>query len=74
MEIINLPLTKSRRLRKDEGILREKTAGKLGRVVLRNTQPMPLTSWPAGGFPSLRQAPNGDYQFSTHKIATPPQR
>jgi hypothetical protein len=46
----------------------------LGWVVVRNTQPMPLTSWPAGNFPSLRQVPNGDCQFATHKIATPPQR
>jgi hypothetical protein len=65
---------KSRRLRKDEGKPAKKTAGTLGWVVARNTQPMPLTSWPAGSFPSLRQVPNGEYQFSTHKIATPPQR
>jgi len=57
---------KSRRLRKDEGKPAKKIAGELGRVL--------LTSWPAGRFPSLRQAPNGEYQFSTHKFAMRPQR
>ncbi len=74
MESINFPLTKSRRVRKDGGKSGGKTAGKLGRVVVRNTQPMPLTLRPSGIFPSLRQVPNGEYQFSTHKIATRPQR
>jgi hypothetical protein len=72
-EIINFPLTKSRRMRKDEGVPGGETADKLGRMVLRNTQPMTLTSWPTGSFPSLCQVPNGDHQFSTHKIATCPQ-
>jgi hypothetical protein len=40
--------TKSRRVRKDEGISLEKTAVKLDRAVVRNTQPMPLTVRPAG--------------------------
>ena len=65
---------KSRRLRKDEGKPAKKIAGELGRVVVRNTQPMLLTSWPAGGCASLRQTPNGEYQFSTHKIATHTQK
>ena len=74
MERINFPLTKSRRVRKDEGLPGKKTADALGRVVPSNTQPMPLTSWPAASFASLRQAPNGENQFSTYKIATRPQR
>jgi len=53
---------------------RKQIAGTLGRKMTRNTQPMPLTSWPAASCASLRQAPNGQYQFSTHKIATRPQR
>ena len=53
---------------------RKKIAGTLGGVVTRNTQPMPLTSWRAASCASLRQAPNGEYQFSTHKIATHAQR
>ena len=44
-ESINFPLTKSRCMRTDEGKARGKTADKLGWVVVRNTQPMPLTSW-----------------------------
>jgi hypothetical protein len=40
-------------MRKDEGL--SKTVGKLGRILLRNTQPIPLTSCPAGSFPSLWQ-------------------
>ena len=71
---INVPLTKSRRMRKDEGKPGGKTADKLGWVVVRNTQPMPLTSWRAARCASLRQAPHGEYQLSTHKIATRPQR
>ncbi len=70
MESINFPLTKSRRMRKDEGISLKKTAVELDRAVTRNTQPMPLISWPAASFPSLRKAPNGYF----HKIATRPQR
>ena len=46
-ESINFPLTKSQRVRKDEGKPGGKTADKLGWVVVRNTQPMPLTSWRA---------------------------
>jgi hypothetical protein len=53
---------------------RKKIAGTLGRRVTRNSQPMPLTSWPATSCASLRQVPNGEYQFSTHKIATYAQR
>ena len=34
-------------MRKDEGKPGGKTADKLGWVVVRNTQPMPLTSWRA---------------------------
>ena len=47
MESINFPLTKSQRVRKDEGKPGGKIADKLGRMVVRNTQPMPLTSWRA---------------------------
>jgi hypothetical protein len=61
-------------MRKDEGKPGKKTADKLGWVVVRNTQLMPLTSWRAASCASLRQAPNGEHQFSTHKIATRPQR
>ena len=53
---------------------RKKIAGKLGWVVTRNTHPMPLTSWRAASCASLRQVPSGQYQFSTHKIATHAQR
>jgi hypothetical protein len=56
------------------GMPAEKIAGTLGGVVTRNTQPMPLTSWRAASCASLRQAPTGEYQFSTHKIASRPQR
>ena len=58
MERINFPLTKSRRVRKDEGISRKKIAGALGRVVVRNTQPMPLTSRPAGSRASRGSLPH----------------
>ena len=58
MERINFPLTKSRRVRKDEGISRKKIAGKLGRVVVRNMEPMPLTSRPAGSRASLGSLPH----------------
>ena len=34
-------------MRKDEGKRRKKIAGKLGWVVVRITQPIPLTSWRA---------------------------
>jgi hypothetical protein len=57
-------------MRKDEGKPGQKTADKLGWVVVCNTQPMPLTSWRAASCVSLRQVPNGEYQVSTHKIAT----
>ena len=70
----NDPLTKSRRIRKDEGKPGQKTAGTLGWVGTRNTQPMPLTSWRAASCASLRQVPTGEYQFSTHKIETRPQK
>ena len=53
---------------------RKKIAGTLGGVVTRNTQPMPLTLWLAASCASLRQVPDGEYQYSTHKIATRPQR
>jgi hypothetical protein len=56
------------------GMPAKKIAGTLGRRVTRNTQPMPLTSWPAASCASLRQVPNGQHQFSTHKIATHAQR
>jgi hypothetical protein len=65
---------KSRRVHKDAGISRKKTADKLGRVVASNMQPMPLTSWPAGGCASLCQVPAAEYQFSTHKFAMRSQR
>jgi len=57
--------TKSRRMREDEGRPGKKTADKLGRILVRNTQPMPLTSWRAASCASLRQVPDGEYQFST---------
>ena len=69
---INFPLTKPQCMRKGEG--KPKTADKLGWVVVRNTQPMPLTSWCAASCASLRQVPHGEYQFYTHKIATRPKR
>ena len=69
---INFTLTISRRMRKDEGKPGKETEDKLGWVVVRNTQPIPLTSWSAASCASLRQAPNGEYQFYTHKIATRP--
>ena len=47
--------TKSRRMRKDEGRPGKKTADKLGRILVRNTQPMPLTSWRAASCASLRR-------------------
>ncbi len=48
MQSVNFPLTKSPRVHKDAGISRGKTAGKLGRVVASNMQPMPLTWCPDG--------------------------
>ena len=57
-ESINFPLTKSQRVRKDEGKPGGKIAGKLGRMVVRNTQPMPLTSWRAASRAPLRSLPH----------------
>ena len=73
-ESINVPHTKSRCIRKDEDKPGKKPADKLGWVVVRNTQLMPLTSWRAASCTSLRQVPMGVYQFSTHKIARRPQK
>jgi hypothetical protein len=44
---INFSLAKSQRVRKDEDSRGKKIAGKLGRVVVHKTQPMPLASWRA---------------------------
>ncbi len=48
MESINFPLTKSRCVLKDEDISRKKIGGNLGRVVVRNMQPILLTPWSPG--------------------------
>ena len=50
--------TKSHHVRKDEGKPGGKIPGKLGRMVVRNTQPMPLTSRPAASRASLRSLPH----------------
>jgi hypothetical protein len=52
-ESINFPLTISRRVRKHEGISGGKIAGKIGRVVVHNTQSIPLTSWSVASRTSL---------------------
>jgi hypothetical protein len=57
-ESINFPLTKSQRVRKDEGKSGGEIAGKLGRMVVRNTQAMPLTSRPAASRAPLRSLPH----------------
>ena len=44
-------------MRKDEGKRRKKIAGKLGWVVVRITQPIPLTSWRAASRAPLRILP-----------------
>jgi len=56
-ESINFSLTKSRRVRKDEGMPGKKIAGKLGRVVVHKTQPMPLASWRAASYAPLSSIP-----------------
>ena len=57
-ESINFPRTKSGRVRKDEGKPGGKIARKLGRMVVRNTQAMPLTSRPAASRAPLRSLPH----------------
>jgi hypothetical protein len=74
LQSINFPLTNSPRVHKDEDDSREKTIDEIGRVVVRNTQTILITSGPAGGCASLRQTPTVEYQFSTHKFAMRPQR
>ena len=58
VDSINFPLTKSRRVRKDEGKPGGEIARKLGRLVVRNTQAMPLTSRPAASRAPLRSLPH----------------
>jgi len=57
-ESINFPRTKSGRVRKDEGKPGGKIARKLGRLVVRNTQAMPLTSRHAASRAPLRSLPH----------------
>ena len=57
-ESINFTRTKSQRVRQNQGKPGEKIAGKLGRMVVRDTQPMPLTSRPAASRASLRSLPH----------------
>jgi hypothetical protein len=52
-------------MHKDEGKPGQQTAHTLGWVVVRNTQPTPLTSWRAASCARLRQVRNGEYQFSS---------